>query len=257
MWQIMLIGLVISSPNETHELVITSIYNNVPYNDTLTTAWGMSCLITGLEKTILFDTGGDGKTLLENMEKLNINPKDIDCVFLSHDHYDHTGGLRHLLQQNNKVDVFLLSSFTEDIKNTIKNEGAHLIEVTHQTKICEKAMTPGELGTTIKEQSLIIETDKGLIIITGCAHPGIVGIVKTVKALCDGDIYLLLGGFHLMAHSDKQIENIIEELREIGVEKIGPSHCTGERAIELFRAVYGVSFLDFGCGAQFELEFSK
>jgi len=251
MLKIMLMGLAMSLPVETQKLAITIIYNNVPFNDKLTTDWGMSCLITGLEKNILFDTGADGKILLDNMEELNITPKDIDCVFLSHDHYYHTGGLRHFLQQNNKVDVFLLSSFSDNTKNTIKNEGAHFIETTHQSHICERAMTTGELGTTIKEQSLIIETDKGLIIITGCAHPGIVEIAKTAKELSHENIYLIVGGFHLMSQSENGVKKIIYRLQEMGVHSVGPSHCTGKRAIELFREAYGNLFLNFGCGAQF------
>ncbi len=256
MWKI-IAGLVMLSSSRALPLEITVVYNNVPFNDKLTTNWGMSCLVKGLEKTILFDTGGDGAILLDNMKRLSINPDDIDCVFLSHDHYDHTGGLQELLKRNSKLIVCLLNSFSEDTKNIITANGAQYREITDKTYVCEKAATTGELGTSIKEQSLIIETPKGLIVITGCAHPGIVEIARTARDLCDGSIYLLLGGFHLMTHSDKQVREIIQELREIGVQKIGPSHCTGDRAIQLFEKSWGTDFLNLGCGAIFRLDTTK
>ena len=81
------------------DLTITVVYNNVPYDSRLSTAWGISCFNGGLEKTILFDTGGNGQVLLANMEKTGIAPKEVEIVFLSHIHEDHAGGLWDLLQK--------------------------------------------------------------------------------------------------------------------------------------------------------------
>ena len=87
--------------------VITVTYNNVPFDHRLKPAWGFSCLIQGVGKTILFDTGGSGSRLTANMERLGLDPGAIEIVFVSHDHADHTGGLKDILERNRNVDVFL------------------------------------------------------------------------------------------------------------------------------------------------------
>ena len=86
--------------NTAEDLTITIVYDNNPYNEELETRWGFSCLIEGLEKTILFDVGGEGSVLLKNMEKLKIDPKKVNVIVLSHIHYDHIGGLSDFLKKN-------------------------------------------------------------------------------------------------------------------------------------------------------------
>jgi 7,8-dihydropterin-6-yl-methyl-4-(beta-D-ribofuranosyl)aminobenzene 5'-phosphate synthase len=235
-------------------LTFTIVYNNVPYNEKLTTAWGMSCLIELSDKNILFDTGGMGTILLDNMRKLKIDPKKINIVVLSHIHADHVGGLWSFLEKNKDVVVYLPESFPESFKKRVRQIGAGFITVKKHTKICENVYSTGELGGVwMREQSLIIDTPKGLIVVTGCAHPGIVNIVKKAKDLLNKNVYLVLGGFHLMGYSDKEVKRIIKGLKALGVEKIAPSHCTGGRPIELFREAWKKNFLDLGCGAVFKM----
>jgi 7,8-dihydropterin-6-yl-methyl-4-(beta-D-ribofuranosyl)aminobenzene 5'-phosphate synthase len=105
------------------------------------------------------------------------------------------------------------------------------------------------MGDWLKEQSLILETPKGLVIITGCAHPGIVQIVAKAKDLLKKDIYMVVGGFHLIGTSTTRILEIIQKLKDFGVEKVAPSHCTGEKAISLFKKNWGKNFVEGGCGA--------
>ena len=105
----------------------------------------------------------------------------------------------------------------------------------------------GELGTAIVEQSLIVETDKGLVVITGCAPPGIVEIVRRAKVY--GVVYLVMGGFHLGDKSAREIETIIADLKRLGVRQVAPSHCTGDEAIQLFRAAFGADSILVGAGA--------
>ena len=247
---ILLVVFLFSMPCFAQDVTVTITYNNVPYDKELTTAWGMSCFIEGLEDSILFDTGGDGSVLLGNMKKLKIDPREIDKVVLSHIHADHIGGLEHLLQTNSQIIVYLPESFPESFKNKLKNLCKETIPVHKPLKICQQAWSTGELGSWVKEQSLIIDTPKGLIVITGCAHPGIVNIVKFARSLLKKDVYLVLGGFHLMAYNENQVKRIIQDLKELGIKKVGPSHCTGGKPIELFREAWGEDFIELGCGAK-------
>jgi 7,8-dihydropterin-6-yl-methyl-4-(beta-D-ribofuranosyl)aminobenzene 5'-phosphate synthase len=230
------------------DLKITVIYDNRVYEEGLEPAWGFACLVEGLDKTILFDTGGDGRILTSNMKKLEIDPKGVDVVVLSHEHGDHVGGLDEFLAQNPNVTVYMLSSFPDRLKDQAKNAGAQVIEVSSPIKVCKGAYSTGSMGTMIAEQSLVIATDKGSIVITGCAHPGIVEIVKRAKELTDQEILFVMGGFHLMGHSEKQVKNIISEFRELGVSYAGACHCIGDRAIELFAQEYGDRFIKIGVG---------
>jgi 7,8-dihydropterin-6-yl-methyl-4-(beta-D-ribofuranosyl)aminobenzene 5'-phosphate synthase len=250
----LLVFFVFSNLGKAREVTITVTYNNVPFNEELTTAWGISVFIEGLEKSMLFDTGGDGAVLLANMGKLGINPYDIEIVVLSHIHGDHVGGLDALLEKNNNVSVCIPSSFPDDFKNKVNNSTGRLIIVEEPYKICENVWTTGELGASIKEQSLVIRTPKGLIIVNGCSHPGIDNIVNFVKNHFEENIYLVLGGFHLISYSEIEVKEIIKKLKTLKVKKIAPSHCTGGKAIELFEEAWGENFIELGCGARIKVK---
>ena len=230
------------------DLSIIVSYDNNPYKERLTTAWGFSCVIKGTEKIILFDTGGDGSILLANLEKLGINPKEIDLVVLSHIHGDHVGGLPGFLRKNPEVVVYLPKSFPRGFKDGVKECGAKIVEVQEPLKICEGVYSTGELGTWIKEQSLIIHTEKGLIVITGCAHPGIVKIVDKAKVLVKDGVLLVMGGFHLGGEGKGEIEKIVSSFRKLGVSYVGPCHCSGDAARQLFEEEYGENFINIGVG---------
>lgn len=232
----------------TKNLSITIISDNNLYKKGLETAWGFSALIKGLGKTILFDTGIDGPVLLRNMKKLNIDPDEIDIVFLSHAHDDHYGGLNSFLKINPNIDVYVLKTFPVDLKKKIKNFGAKLIELKDFYKISGSIYSTGQMGRIKKEQSLIIKTKKGLIVITGCAHPGIVNIVKKAKEVENNNILFVIGGFHLLDKNESEIKNIISSFRDLGVHFIAPSHCTGDLARQLFEMEYGKNFISAGVG---------
>lgn len=252
---LVLVVFLFSTSCFAQECTITVVYNNVPYNNELTTGWGISCFIEGLEKTILFDTGGEGSILLGNMKKLEIDPREVDAVILSHIHADHTGGLWDLLEKNNQIIVYFPESFPAGFKNKTKKLCREIVAVRKPIKVCTQTWSTGELGSWIKEQSLVIDTRGGLIVITGCAHPGIINIVRFARNHFKKDVYLVLGGFHLMAYRENQVKKIIKDLKELGVRKIGPSHCTGGRPIELFRKAWGKDFVDLGCGAKIKVQF--
>jgi 7,8-dihydropterin-6-yl-methyl-4-(beta-D-ribofuranosyl)aminobenzene 5'-phosphate synthase len=229
------------------ELVV--IYDNNPYDNRLHIAHGFSCLIRLAQKTILFDTGGDSSTLLYNMNQLQIDPGEVDAVVLSHIHGDHVGGLSGLLEQNNAVIVYLPQSFPESFKDEVVSLGANVKEVYGDSELFTGVYTTGELGVGIIEQSLIVKTSKGLVVITGCAHPGIIEIIQRAKEVVpDNSIYLVIGGFHLSGASSTQIESIISSFIRLGVEKVAPCHCSGGETRRLFEESYGINYIESGVG---------
>ncbi len=173
---------------------ITIVYDNEA-NSGLKSGWGFSCLIEAKEK-ILFDTGDRGENLIYNLRQLNIQPESVAAVVISHNHWDHTGGLKEFLKLNNNAKVFHPKSFS---KPTEISPGIH---------------STGALGGLIKEQSLVVNTEKGNLVITGCAHPGLENIIVRSREL--GEIYGVVGGFHEFSK--------LEKLQKI--ELIAPCHCT-------------------------------
>ena len=109
------------------------------------------------------------------------------------------------------------------------------------------------MGQSPEEEALILDTDQGLVIVTGCAHPGIVDVVRGAKRQRGKAIRLLVGGFHLLRQSERRIRETISELKALGVNQVAPSHCTGDRATALFRDAWGDGFLEGGCGAIIEI----
>jgi len=237
-----------------NKITITIVYDNNRYDSRLTTAWGFSCLVNLPQQVVLFDTGGDGKILLQNMTKLGIDPEEIDVVVLSHEHADHVGGLARFLEHNRKVTVYMPVSFPQQLKDQVRTTGAKLEEVDKARELFDGAFTTGELDGGIKEQSLLLSIPNGLIVITGCAHPGIVNIVQKAKDITGQNIYLLIGGFHLGGTSPSQISNIAQNLLQLGVEKVAPCHCSGEVARRLFSDYFGDDYIDCGVGKEIVIE---
>jgi 7,8-dihydropterin-6-yl-methyl-4-(beta-D-ribofuranosyl)aminobenzene 5'-phosphate synthase len=245
-----------SSANAGSEPIeITVLYDNYTLHEECQSGWGFSCIITGMEKNILFDAGGDDDSsiLLGNMDILQIDPETVDLLVLSHDHGDHTGGweatggLLSFLDRNSDVSVYLPPSVpTWDIQK-LQARGITIETVSQPMQICEGVHLTGPMGSDVIEQSLVLETPKGLVVISGCAHPGIVQITRKAKDMLGKEIYMVMGGFHLNV-SDSPIQSVIQQLIELGVQKVGPCHCTGDRTIELFREIYREDFVPVGVG---------
>jgi len=217
-----------------HQLLI--VYDNYTLKETVTPAWGFSCLITLPHRQILFDTGGDPSILLKNMQELDVDPQKIDAVVLSHAHGDHVGGLAAILQRQSRPLVYLPASFPTNFKQALRGTGAMVEEISGPQMIYPGVYTTGELGYSLKEQSLVIKTEAGLTIITGCAHPGIVEIVEHAARVFKEEVYLLIGGFHLMGHSPSELRKIAGSLERLKVKKIAPCHCSGDEARDFFKA---------------------
>lgn len=235
------------------DLTFTILYDNYIFKSDLESDWGFSCLIEGLDKTILFDTGTKGNILLSNMKKMGKDPSDVDIVFFSHIHQDHTGGMATFLDMNHNVMVYLPASFPNDFKNMIKSKGAKIVEIHEPLEIMDGVKSTGEMGSSIIEQSLVIQTAKGLVIITGCAHPWITDIVKKSAEISGNNILLVMGGFHLLRISKEGILKVIEEFKNMKIKYAAPTHCSGDKTIEIFKEKYGTDFIKLGVGKVLKL----
>lgn len=246
-------GSLLSKDNESiatggiENLVVTVIFDNNLFEQGLVTEWGFSAVISGAEKTILFDTGGSD-ILLSNMGKLNIRPESLNVVVLSHKHPDHTGGLMSLLGRRGNLSVYVPASFGKELKDGIHNFGVTVVEVGEPVEICRDVYSTGQIGTLIKEQALVIRSEKGLVVIVGCAHPGIVKIVRAAKDLVKEEVLLVVGGFHLEWSSKSRIKKIISAFERLGVRYVAPTHCSGEKARGLFCERFGGNYIHAGAG---------
>lgn len=234
-------------------ITITIVFDNYPYKEGMQTAWGFSAFVTYKDQNVLFDTGGSGLTLLENMSEMNINPAEVQNVVLSHKHNDHTAGLQALLSAGADPKIYLPPSFSSSFKNQFSQQ-AEVIEVVPGMLIAERISTLGEIQGSPPEQALVIDTPRGLVVITGCAHPGVEKMVLEAKRQFKEEIYLVMGGFHLGSSSSYQVKQIIKEFQRIGVVHVAPCHCTGDRAINQFREAFGENFISVGAGAVIEIE---
>lgn len=223
------------------------VVNNYPYDEELKTAWGFSSFIKFNEYNILFDTGPDGDTLLFNMNKLKIDPLEINFLILSHYHNDHIGGLNFFINKNPDVKIYIPKCFPENFKKDLIKREFKIFENEKKLKISDNIYLMLESNKII-EQHLIIESEKGLIIVTGCAHPGIVKIVNETLDNFQNKIFLLVGGFHLFDKTPDEIENIVNEIYKLDIENISPSHCTGDEAIKLFQEKFKERYIKSGVG---------
>lgn len=237
----------ITTPSEK-QIRMTILYDNYHYKEGLETDWGFSCLIQGTQKTILFDTGTHSQILFQNIQKLNRDPQKVQSVVISHNHGDHTGGLVPFLKKNHRVAVCFPASFPDDFSQRIQELGARVVPVGKPHQICKDVYLTGELGIGIKEQSLILNAPKGMVVVTGCSHPGIVKILMRAKDILKKNIYLVFGGFHLLNKSEGEVIEIISRFKEMGVTKVGATHCTGAKAIRMFKEAYKDNFIEMGVG---------
>ena len=226
-------------------MTLTIVYDNNEHDPRLKTEWGFACLVEFGDHTILFDTGGDGSTLLGNMDKLELDPRRIEAVVLSHIHGDHTGGLDDLLAMHNDVTVYVPRSFPDSFKMQVQAAGAELVEVSEPVEIVPGVNSTGEVKDGIIEQALVMTSAQGLVVPSprGCAHPGIVRMVEQ-----EGTTLPVLGGFHLGGKSKAQISRIVADFRRLGVQKAAPCHCSGDKARELFAEEYGDDYVLNGVG---------
>ncbi len=214
---------------------IEIVYDNTIFekDKKLKSGWGFSCLIRSKKEKILFDTGAKGKILLNNMETLGIDPSLISKIIISHEHWDHNGGLKKLKKTLNKeVKIY---RFKEK-----KTNNKTPIIVTESIKISENIYSTGKMkGNPVDEQSLILKGKKGLFALAGCSHNGVKNIInKTGKY---GEIKGIIGGLHGFSE--------FEMLKELDL--VCPTHCT--KYIKKIKELYPEKYIEGGVGRKIEI----
>jgi 7,8-dihydropterin-6-yl-methyl-4-(beta-D-ribofuranosyl)aminobenzene 5'-phosphate synthase len=229
------------------ELTVTVLFDNYSAAEGLRTGWGFAALLETPGHTLLFDTGADGEALLENFRLLGKDPMAVQTIVISHAHGDHTGGLEALLSLGLRPTIVLFPGFPPPPESWIP-DGVTISEATPGQEIHPGIRTTGRVGTEIPEQALILETAEGTVVLTGCAHPGVIQMAERAVELQPSPLHMVAGGFHIMDASAEELQEILTQFEGLGVEWAGPTHCSGDAAMAAFREAYGDNFQPLGSG---------
>jgi len=269
---------------------ITTLVENTVYSPELLAEHGLSFWIEYGDKRIIFDTGQSG-LLIQNAKVLRINLSDADAIILSHGHYDHTGGLAAVLDIATKAKVYLHPAaieakfsrkasgvksigMPEAAKKAIRDREVIWTEI--PTQIFQGVKVTGQIprinnfedvggaffldedcrrkDELLDDQTLFIESPKGLVVVFGCAHAGAVNILNRIADLSGRkNFYAVMGGMHLSNASEERIERTITAFREYNLQRIGPAHCTGSKAIEKFKSGFPEQYFTCSAGTQSDL----
>ena len=267
---------------------ITVISDNIPA-DGIRGEWGLSMMVQHDGKRILIDAGASD-LFAENLKKLGFDIKETDHGVLSHAHYDHSNGIPAFFAENSKAKFYFRETAAENcyfkkffitkyigIPNGIdKRFHDRIVYVSGDYRLCDgvyliphKTAGLGAVGKRemmyrrtpagwipddfSHEQSVVIETEKGLVIINSCSHGGAVNIINEVKAsFPDKKIYGLIGGFHLFNKSRREIENVAREIRKTGIGYVCTGHCTKDRAYKIMKKILGSELEQFRTGLEME-----
>ncbi|MFC2060986.1 MBL fold metallo-hydrolase [Elusimicrobiota bacterium] len=231
---------------------ITVIYDNRGYEPDWETGWGFSALIENNDnEKLLFDTGDNADKLVKNLSKSSIDIKKINALTFSHADWDHKDGAEGFLKVNGSAYVYIPHSFPEEFRNMVekKNHRYTLIGYSKNKLIKNVFSTPVfTVEDKPEEQGIIVQGSKGLALITGCAHPGILYMVMRAKEIFEQEVRMILGGFHLKELSIEDTNKLIDDLKKEGVEYFAPCHCTGEKQIGVFKKECGDGFIKIGAG---------
>ena len=227
---------------------MTILFDNYNSNEKCQSLWGFSAYFE--EYKLLFDTGSNGRVLLKNMKELGINIQEIEYLFITHSHWDHIGGIDSILELNPNVTLFVPSSLSKFLIKDLKSLAKEVIICTKKPQhLFKNLYTTGLLGEDMPEQSLIIKEEQTKVI-TGCGHFGIENITRVAKEFMNVNIDFVIGGFHLMRSSEEEVLASIKSLKALGVTKVLPTHCTGDKAIKLYKESFKNSYISGGIGTK-------
>lgn len=234
-------------------VTVRIVYDNYTVTDAVKADWGYAIVITGLEKGVMFDAGAKADIFESNFRKMGMEARDIDYLVLSHEHGDHTEGIPGFMNLRKGIPVLLPQSFSTGFKRKMTEFGMEPVMIDKPATICANLYTSGDFAGPIPEQALVLNTKQGLVVMTGCSHPGIVEMLTSIKNAFNKNIYMVFGGFHLLQKTEKETESIIKEMKSLGVVKCGATHCTGEMQTKMFREAFGENFFLLGAGNAIEI----
>ena len=264
--------------------VTVLIENTAPDGSGLAFESGLSLYIEYKGKKILLDAGISGD-FAANAEKLGVDLKAVELGVLSHGHFDHSDGLRAFFPLNDKVDFHLRPGAEGpyfSMKPTVHFIGIHrdiwrdyrnrfrFVDGIHELGEGMWLLPDGDVDPEFvgrakdlvykrgeddfipddfrHEQSLVFETDRGLVVFNSCSHSGIVNIVRGVQKMLPGKkVFAVVGGFHMfgkntpngMNCSEEYVYKVADALKELGVEEVYTGHCTGLPALALLKERFG------------------
>ncbi len=223
-------------PTESGLEIIVLVDNNPSPAGRLKNAWGISLLVRRNGTSVLFDTGPDPEVLRTNCEALGIVLSSVDFVVLSHEHADHTGGISYVISQKPGIRIYVPKGFDEGLIRRMRGLGADVVVLEGPTELSDGIMTTGPLRGPPSEQGLLVRgpSGSGWVLLTGCAHPGIEEMMRKAKDLT-GNLYAVIGGFHLIGASTDRLERVVREIKEVGVKEVYPIHCSGDEARSFIR----------------------
>lgn len=260
-------------------VIRTLLENNLSRNRALIAEHGLSFLVETGDKRILFDCSA-GKAARKNAEKMHVSLKDVDYVILSHSHYDHAGGYPDMVSHGVRAPlvtgpqffeekyaregdkyVYLGCGFGPELleKKKIEHlvcegtlplfEGCYVVGGFERKHAFEKPparfvrqTAAGMVEDTFPDEvCLVMENPKGLIVIAGCSHPGILNMIDTVRKRFDRPVYAVFGGSHLVEADETRLRDTLDMLEQMGIGMAGFNHCTGDAAQERMRAGAGAT----------------
>lgn len=268
---------------------LTVIVDNIP-NGEILGEWGLCILVEQGDKKILLDAGASG-LFAENLQKLGFDIKDIDYGVLSHAHYDHANGMPLFFQENNKAKFFVRDAVADDcyhmklfgkkyigIPHNMLSEYKDRIEfvsgkyelcpgvylIPHSSKHLErlgrremmyrKTDKGWKADDFVHEQSLVLDTEKGLVILNSCSHGGALNIINEVKAeFPEKRIYGYIGGLHLFNKREREVKKVAKAFKESEIEYICTGHCTKNRAYGILKDQLGERIEQLSVGKVIEI----
>lgn len=252
------IGIVKSKENDFQVIII---YDSKNHESNLKEGFGFSCFVKFNDMRILFDTGGNKEAFFYNIKKLKIPLESITHLVFSHQHWDHTAGFEEVLKQvTARTKIYLPYKFSASLKKKIPKhlEIKTIKDFMQIDKDCYSLVLKGSSMVlkeccSVFEQSLVFNGPQGLVVLTGCGHPGVGKILRRAQEEVPKPIDLLMGGFHLHHSFSWTVDATVKDVVSLGTKRIVPCHCTGEKAIAKFQEVYLDNCYMTGVGSIFDV----